>query len=116
MTGTIDLANGTPDRDLHGEAPGRVERANRHATRTGRPGEWLGHGLSPRRLHREAHRHPGAQVLGNLAVEHPASRVGHLDHEIDRRSDRNEDGVPPHEVRAGDPVLFEHDEALPVKV
>src|SRR5437016_13706096 len=67
-------------------------------------------------FHCEGQHHAGRQVLGDVAVQHPATRVRWVEQNIHHGAGRHQHGVLPHQIIARHAVDGEHEEPLAVDV
>src|SRR5256885_11872780 len=65
-------------------------------------------------FHREGQHHAGRQMLGDVAVQHPATGVGSVEQNIHHGAGRHQHGVLPHQIIARHAVHGEHEEPLAV--
>src|SRR5881409_594573 len=67
-------------------------------------------------FHREGHHHAGRQMFGDVAVQHPATGVGRVEHNIHHGAGRHQHGVLPREIRIRDAVHGQDEKPLAVQV
>src|SRR2546427_7832320 len=67
-------------------------------------------------FHREGHHHAGRQMFGDVAVQHPATGVGRVEHNIHHGAGRHQHGVLPREIVVRHTVHGQDEKPLAVQV
>src|SRR6266699_6757406 len=67
-------------------------------------------------FHREGHHHAGREMFGDVAVQHPATGVGRVEHNIHHGAGRHQHGVLPREIVVRHAVHCQDEKPLAVQV